>query len=301
MWVDGFTTVRFGTRELVTDTEMAVIVEMLWGLGIPTGRAYKPRPEATGDLGYATWGSIWFRAVGDFVAFLDLFDGTPLQWRRTTVMNRPEESGHRTSEYKKWRYTNVVKPIDDGHESVTVSPGVYFPPEDLDEMQSVLTQLLADRKAGIRRPPVSHSTELVTVGDRSAAIDVELARIIESLWMLGIKTRACCQDETASLKRRYKEPRGYILFEAAEDLWRFLTLLDGTPAAEHRWQDFDWSDGVGSPLVEIPPIGWIYGINVRRPGPKRDGIEIGASVRFPVGDIPMIDATLRALVPRAAS
>jgi len=294
--VDGFTTVKLGTRELVTDTEMAVIVETLWRLGIPTGRANKPRPEATGDPEHATWGSIWFRAVGDFVAFLDLFDGTPLQWRRTTFMNRPQESGHRTSEYKKWRYTTVVRPIDGKTESVTVSPGVYFPPEDLDEMQSLLTQLLADREAGNRRPRHTHSTELVTVGDRSAEIDVELARIIESLWKLGIDTRACCQDETANLKRRFKDPRGYILFETSEDLWRFLTLLDGTAASDHRWQNFDWADGVGGPVVEVPPIGWTYRINVRRPGPKRDGIEIGASVRFPVGDIPMIEATLSALV-----
>jgi hypothetical protein len=274
---------------------MAVIVETLWRLGIPAGRANKPRPEATGDLAHATWGSIWFRAVGDFVAFLDLFDGTPLQWRRSTFMNRPEESGHRTSEYKKWRYTTFVKPIDGKNESVTVSPGVYFPPEDLDEMQSVLRQLLADREGEIRRPRVCHPTELVTVGDHSAEIDVELARIIESFWKLGIDTRACCQDETVNLKRRFKEPRGYILFETTQDLQRFLELLDGTPIAEHRWQNFDWSDGVGSPLVEIPPNGWSYGINVRRPGPNRDRIEIGASVRFPVGDITLLESVLLSL------
>ena len=140
-----------------------------------------------------------------------------------------------------------------------------------------------------------HDTVVVTVGDRSAEIDIELARIIESLWTLGIDTRACCQDETANLKRRFKEPRGYILFETTDDLVRFLELLDGTAITEHRWQNFDWSDGVGSPLVEIPPIGWSYGINVRRPGPKRERIEIGASVRFPVGDIPLLESVLLSL------
>ena len=52
---------------------------------------------------------------------------------------------------------------------------------------------------------------------------------------------------------------------------------------------------VASPLVEIPPFGWSYGINVRRPGPKRVGIEIGASVKFPVGDIPLLESTLAEL------
>ena len=137
-----------------------------------------------------------------------------------------------------------------------------------------------------------HDTVVVTVGDRTAEIDVELARIIESLWKLGIDTRACCQDETVNLKRRFKEPRGYILFETTQDLQRFLELLDGTPIAEHRWQNFEWSDGVGSPLVEIPPNGWSYGINVRRPGPFRDRIEIGASVRFSAEDIPLLESVL---------
>ena len=98
-----------------------------------------------------------------------------------------------------------------------------------------------------------------------------------------------------NLKRRFKEPRGYILFETTQDLQRFLELLDGTPIAEHRWQNFDWSDGVGSPLVEIPPNGWNYGINVRRPGPFRDCIEIGANVRFSAGDIPLLESVLLSL------
>jgi hypothetical protein len=140
-----------------------------------------------------------------------------------------------------------------------------------------------------------HDTVVVTVGDRTAEIDVDLALIIESLWKLGIDTRACCQDETADLKRQFKDPRGYILFETTQDLQRFLELLDGTPIAEHRWQNFDWSDGIGSPLVEIPPNGWNYGINVRRPGPFRDCIEIGANVRFSAGDIPLLESVLLSL------
>ena len=52
---------------------------------------------------------------------------------------------------------------------------------------------------------------------------------------------------------------------------------------------------VASPLVEIPPKGWSYGINVRRPDPFRDCIEIGASVRFPAGDIALLESVLLSL------
>lgn len=141
-----------------------------------------------------------------------------------------------------------------------------------------------------------HETVLVSVEDRSAQIDADLASIVESLWKLGINTRGCCQNESETLTRPSAVQRGYIGFELVDDLQRFLGLFDGTAIAGHRWQNFDWADEVGGPVVEVPPIGWTYRINVRRPGPKRDGIEIGASVRFPVGDIPMIEATLSALV-----
>jgi hypothetical protein len=142
---------------------------------------------------------------------------------------------------------------------------------------------------------------LVSVGDSAAQIDIELAGIIESLWKLGINTRGCCQNESATLTRPSAVQRGYIGFELVDDLQRFLGLFDGTAIAGHRWQNFEWADEVGGPVVEVPPIGWTYRIDVRRPGPKRDAIEIGASVRFPVGDIPMIEATLSALVLNASA
>jgi len=137
-----------------------------------------------------------------------------------------------------------------------------------------------------------HETVLVSVGDRSAQIDVELAGIIQSLWRLGINTRGCCQNESETLSRPMSIHRGYIGFELVEDLQRFLELFDGTPMADHRWQNFEWANEVGGPVVEVPPIGWTYRINVRRPGPNREHIEIGASVRFPVGDIPLLESVL---------
>ncbi len=137
-----------------------------------------------------------------------------------------------------------------------------------------------------------HETVLVLVGDRSAQIDTDLASLIESLWKLGINTRGCCQNESETLSRPTPVQRGYIGFELVDDLQRFLELFDDTAMADHRWQNFEWADEVGGPVVEVPPIGWTYRINVRRPGPKRDGIEIGASVRFPVGDIPLIESVL---------
>jgi hypothetical protein len=133
---------------------------------------------------------------------------------------------------------------------------------------------------------------LVAVGDSAAQVDFELAGIVESLWRLGINTRGCCQNESETLTRPASVQRGYIGFELVDDFQRFLELFDGTAIADHRWQNFEWADEVGGPVVEVPPIGWTYRINVRRPGPKRDGIEIGASVRFPVGDIPLIESVL---------
>ena len=137
-----------------------------------------------------------------------------------------------------------------------------------------------------------HETVLVSVGDRSAQIDAELAGVIESLWKLGINTRGCCQNESETLSRPLSVQRGYIGFELVDDLQQFLELFDDTTMADHRWQNFEWADGVGGPVVEVPPIGWTYRINVRRPGPNREHIEIGASVRFPVGDIPLLESVL---------
>ena len=144
----------------------------------------------------------------------------------------------------------------------------------------------------------NHETALISVQDRSAQIDVELAGIVESLWKLGINTRGCCQNESETLSRPTSVQRAYIGFELVDDLQRFLELFDGTQMADHRWQNFEWADEVGGPVVEVPPIGWTYRINVRRPGPNRDGIEIGASVRFPVSDIPLMEEALQTLVAK---
>jgi hypothetical protein len=141
-----------------------------------------------------------------------------------------------------------------------------------------------------------HETVLVSVGVCAAQVDVGLAGIIESLWRLGINTRGCCQNESETLTRPSAVQHGYIGFELVDDLQRFLELFDGTAMADHRWQNFEWADEPGGPVIEVPPIGWTYRINVRRPGPKRDDIEIGASVRFPVGDIPLIESVLNSRI-----
>lgn len=150
--------------------------------------------------------------------------------------------------------------------------------------------------AEVARRRKCHETTTVRDGDRSAQIDIELAGIIESLWKLGINTRGCCQNESETLTRPAAVQRGYIAFELVDDLQRFLGLFDGTAIDDHRWQNFEWADEIGGPVVEVPPIGWTYRINVRRPGPKRDDIEIGASVRFPVGDIPLIESVLNSRI-----
>jgi hypothetical protein len=146
-----------------------------------------------------------------------------------------------------------------------------------------------------RNQRLHHKTTLVVVGDQSAQIDVELAGVIELLWKLDINTRGCCQNESETLSRATDDPRGYIGFELVEDLQRFLELFADSPVADHRWQNFAWAGEVGGPVIEVPPIGWTYRINVRRPGPNRERIEIGASVRFPVGDIPLIETSMALL------
>ena len=145
-----------------------------------------------------------------------------------------------------------------------------------------------------------HETVLVSVRDSAAQIDIELAGIIESLWKLGINTRGCCQNESETLTRPAAVQHGYIGFELVDDLQRFLGLFDETSMADHRWQNFEWADEIGGPVVEVPPIGWTYRINVRRPGPNRERIEIGASARFPVSSIPLMQEALQALVEKQA-
>ncbi len=143
-----------------------------------------------------------------------------------------------------------------------------------------------------------HETVLVSMGVSAVQIDIELAGIIESLWKQGINTRGCCQNESETLTRPAAVQHGYIAFELVDDLQRFLGLFEGTAIAGHRWQNFDWADEVGGPVVEVPPIGWTYRINVRRPGPNRERIEIGASVRFPVSSIPLMEEALQTLVEK---
>ena len=39
-----------------------------------------------------------------------------------------------------------------------------------------------------------HPTSLVTLGDRRANVDVELAPLVLELWRADIETDSCCQD-----------------------------------------------------------------------------------------------------------
>lgn len=124
---------------------------------------------------------------------------------------------------------------------------------------------------------------------------MELAGVIELLWNLGINTRGCCQNESETLSRPTDDPRGYIGFDLVDDLERFLELFNDTAIANHRWQSFEWADDAVGQIVELPPFGRTYRINVRRPGSNRERIVIGASVRFPVGEIPLIGSSLASL------
>ncbi|MCD9625632.1 hypothetical protein [Rhabdothermincola salaria] len=130
------------------------------------------------------------------------------------------------------------------------------------------------------------------MGELSADVDAGLAGIIEGIWRLGIPTRACCEGGITAAAGATRENRAYISFDTAEQLERFLDLFDATRLSEHRWQKFDWSDGPGSTVVELEPIGWRYDISVRRPIPGIRGMQVGGSVRIPVGDLAEIESVL---------
>ncbi|OLE23828.1 MAG: hypothetical protein AUG44_21080 [Actinobacteria bacterium 13_1_20CM_3_71_11] len=81
-----------------------------------------------------------------------------------------------------------------------------------------------------------HPVRRVTVGDKSADIDEELAPIIEMIWAVGLQTWTCCQDageSNASWADRLPHMgpvvaaqlgRAYIDFPIDDGL-RFLTML----------------------------------------------------------------------------
>ena len=66
-----------------------------------------------------------------------------------------------------------------------------------------MTVVTADRASSPRGYPGAmpsnlHPVRRVTVGDRTAEIDEDLAPIIEAIWRLGLDTWTCCQNQGES-------------------------------------------------------------------------------------------------------
>lgn len=110
-----------------------------------------------------------------------------------------------------------------------------------------------------------HEAKVVTVGDRSAEIDLELVDLIEALWSMGIDTLFSCQGSFGPAHDPKPEPWGYILFPDVEDLRAFLVCFDDTELSGRRFaQHHEWNPATGTRTPVGPPR-WEIGATVKPP------------------------------------
>lgn len=110
-----------------------------------------------------------------------------------------------------------------------------------------------------------HEARVVTVGDRSAEIDLKLVDLIEALWSMGIDTLFSCQGTFGPAHDPKPEPWGYILFPDVEDLRAFLACFDGTELSDRRFaQCQEWNSTTGTRTPVGPPR-WEIGATVKPP------------------------------------
>ena len=115
-----------------------------------------------------------------------------------------------------------------------------------------------------------HEARVVTVGDRSAEIDLELVDLIEALWMLGIDTSFSCQGQFGPPHAPLPEPWGYIMFPDVEDLRAFLVCFDNTPLSSRRFaQRHEWNPEAETRTPAGPPS-WELRGGVRPPEDAED-------------------------------
>jgi hypothetical protein len=76
-----------------------------------------------------------------------------------------------------------------------------------------------------------HRAARLKVGDREASVDRKLVRLIRAMWVVGIETSQCCEENEPGI--------AWIQFPSAPDALRFLTLVH---ARSRHWS---WdNDGV---------------------------------------------------------
>lgn len=110
-----------------------------------------------------------------------------------------------------------------------------------------------------------HETRVVTVGDRSAEIDLELVELIEALWRMGIDTQFSCQGQFGPAHDPRPDPWGYIMFPDVEDLRAFLRCFDDTALSSRRFpQRHEWNPEVGA-RTPVGPPSWKIGATVKPP------------------------------------
>jgi len=130
----------------------------------------------------------------------------------------------------------------------------------------------------------------------TAQVDVDLVRVVELLWDLGLVTRSSCQDVSTRTDLSRGEQWALLMFEELDHLVRFLHLFDGTPLADHRHgQTWHRKDGLDGPLVPDLPRRWRYGLGVRSPRHPGEQFAMSGSVRFPVTDLPAVESRLEEL------
>jgi hypothetical protein len=139
-----------------------------------------------------------------------------------------------------------------------------------------------------------HDTVDLLLGDRTVAVDAELAGVILGLWDLGIRTRACCQgslgvDPVVATRKDF----AYIMFEDIDGLRAFLDLFEGTDLAGRRFgQRWNWADdGVSS--VPVLPRAWTFDAGVHQPRHDAEHFVISGTVRLLPADIDRIESVLQ--------
>jgi hypothetical protein len=99
-----------------------------------------------------------------------------------------------------------------------------------------------------------HAQVRLNVGDEEADVDEELAPLLREAWLLGIRTRSCCQDAGESLAHLPKDfphiavqvaayaGRSYIDFHNCEDWVAFLdAILAGDPSEDMLERRDHWA------------------------------------------------------------
>lgn len=137
----------------------------------------------------------------------------------------------------------------------------------------------------------THEAKVVTVGDRSAEIDLEMVDLIEALWSMGIDTLFSCQGQYGPAHDPRPDPWGYILFPDVEDLRVFLVCFDGTELAGRRFaQRHEWNPETGT-RTPVGPPSWEVRGTVKPPEddevlePGAPGFLLQGLARFPQADL----------------